>query len=314
MKLVDLETLFLVTYGVNKDLNKLIQDKNGINYVARTKKNNGVTARVKIIEGIEPNPGGTISVSCGGSVLEAFLQESPYYSGRDLVYLTPKIQMSNQEKIYYCMCIRSNKFRYNFGRQPNKSLGKIKIPDYNDIPKYINKIDIKDISHYSSSCTENSSNDKIDVDKWEYTQLSSIFKHERGKRLTKAQQIKGVTPFVTAGVQNQGIIGKIGNIDMIKYKNAITIDMFGNSFYRGYEFCCDDNIIVLINNNNFNKYVLLFISTVINTDKFRYSYGRQYRLEDFKRHKIKLPVDNNGDLDILYMENYIKSLPYTKFF
>ena len=41
-----LDELFDVVYGVNLDLSKLTKDDNGINYVGRSKKNNGITAKV----------------------------------------------------------------------------------------------------------------------------------------------------------------------------------------------------------------------------------------------------------------------------
>lgn len=45
--------------------------------------------------------------------------------------------------------------------------------------------------------------------------------------------------------------------------------------------------------------------------KYKYAYGRQYRQKTLLKHKIKLPVDSKGDPDWQFMENYIKSLPYS---
>lgn len=129
--------LFEVTYGVNLELNALIQDKCGINFVSRTSKNNGISAKVKCIQGIDPIPAGTISVAGGGSVMESFLQPEPYYSGRDLYYLTPLITMSMQQKLYYCCCLRANKYRFNYGRQANRTLRDILIPDIDEIPEWV---------------------------------------------------------------------------------------------------------------------------------------------------------------------------------
>ena len=92
MKTCKVSDLFWVNYGVNLELNALELDKNGINFVSRTAKNNGVSAKVKRINGVDPLPAGTITVAGGGSVMETFLQMVPYYSGRDLYYLTPKVE------------------------------------------------------------------------------------------------------------------------------------------------------------------------------------------------------------------------------
>ena len=98
---------------------------------------------------------------------------------------------------------------------------------------------------------------------------------------------------------------------MDEYQNALTIDMFCNCFYRNYKFSCDDNILVLKPNFEFNIFILLFFATVISFNKYRYFYGKQYRKKDFNEHIIKLPVDNQGNPDWQFMEDYIKQLPYS---
>ena len=68
-----LSEIFDVKYGINIDLNKCelakADDKDSINYVSRTSENNGVTARVKVINDKEPQPAGIITCAGGGSVL-----------------------------------------------------------------------------------------------------------------------------------------------------------------------------------------------------------------------------------------------------
>lgn len=138
MKLVALSTLFSVTYGVNLELNKMLVNDNGIPFVGRSDRNNGVTAQVELISDINPNPAGTLSVAGGGSVLATFLQLEPYYSGRDLFYLTSLVPMTDDQKLYYCACIRSNRYRYSYGRQANKTLKELLIPVLEDIPDWVN--------------------------------------------------------------------------------------------------------------------------------------------------------------------------------
>lgn len=136
-KMQKVSDIFDVKYGVNLELNALHQAKDGVNFVSRTAKNNGVSAKVERLPNIEPIPAGTISVAGGGSVMESFLQTEPYYSGRDLYYLTAKTNLSDQEKLYYCACLRANKYRYNYGRQANRTLKDILIPSPNEIPKWV---------------------------------------------------------------------------------------------------------------------------------------------------------------------------------
>lgn len=149
MKLVALSTLFSVTYGVNLELNKMVLNADGIPFVGRSDRNNGVTAKVLPVLGTKPNPAGTLSVAGGGSVLATFLQIEPYYSGRDLFYLSALVPMSDSEKLYYCACIRSNRYRYSYGRQANKTLKELLIPDFNAVPNWVNGGVSRVVSDYS---------------------------------------------------------------------------------------------------------------------------------------------------------------------
>lgn len=137
MKLIPLSKLFSVTYGVNLELNRMTLDTSGIPFVGRSERNNGVTARVSLVAGITPIPAGTLSVAGGGSVLATFLQPEPYYSGRDLFYLTSLEPLTDSQKLYYCACIRTNRYRYSYGRQANKTLRDLLIPAIDEIPDWV---------------------------------------------------------------------------------------------------------------------------------------------------------------------------------
>ena len=77
-------------------------------------RNNGVITRVKKIPNEKINPAHTISVSCGGSVMECFYQDEEYYSGRDLYYLKPKIKLNTQQMIFYASVISSNRYKFSY--------------------------------------------------------------------------------------------------------------------------------------------------------------------------------------------------------
>lgn len=138
MKLVPLSQLFSVTYGVNLELNRMTIQAGGVPFVGRSDRNNGVTAYVAPVADLVPNPAGSLSVAGGGSVLATFLQREPYYSGRDLFYLEPLVEMTDDQKLYYCACIRANRYRYNYGRQANKTLKDIPLPALEDLPAWVN--------------------------------------------------------------------------------------------------------------------------------------------------------------------------------
>jgi hypothetical protein len=78
------------------------------NYVSRTARNNGVAARIVPPPNVAPTPGGTLSVAAGGSVLETFVQFEPFYTGRDMYVLRPKLAMTAEELMFCASCLRAN--------------------------------------------------------------------------------------------------------------------------------------------------------------------------------------------------------------
>ena len=123
--------LFRLRQGNGFELyNMSISESHDVAFVSRTAQNNGVVAYVEKADSVSPFPSGLITVALGGSVLSAFVQRKPFYTAFHIMVLEPLRDMSFNEKLFYCMCIQNNAYRYNYGRQANKTLKDIKIIDY----------------------------------------------------------------------------------------------------------------------------------------------------------------------------------------
>lgn len=129
--------LFDVQYGTNLELLRLNKNPHGVNFVSRTAKNNGVTAKVDTLAGVPPTAGGALSVAAGGSVLETFVQFEPFYTGRDMYILRPKAPMTDEELMFYASCVRANQWRYSYGRQANRTLKHLRIPSPSSLPCWV---------------------------------------------------------------------------------------------------------------------------------------------------------------------------------
>ncbi len=155
---------------------------------------------------------------------------------------------------------------------------------------------------------------KIDLNniQWREFSVIKLFKVERGNRLIINDRVKGNTPLVTAGFKNEGVADLIGNEKQKFYINAVTIDMFGNVFYRGYKFMCDDNIHILTN-SKITKYSGLFIcNSIKQTTENIFSYGKQFRLKTIEKLKIFLPANKNSEPDYTFMEQYMLQIENEK--
>ena len=137
--------------------------------------------------------------------------------------------------------------------------------------------------------------------------VTNLFNYSRGTRLIKSNRQDGKYPLVTAGEFNQGIKGFIEPNTQKIYNNAITIDMFCNAFVHLDDFCCDDNILVLQSKNPINHKALFYIATVMNMDKYKFGYGKQYRMNSLEAHKIFLPT-LGGEINFSFMEKFIEEL------
>ena len=139
MRTCAVKDLFDVQYGNGLELTYLRKKHDGVNFVARGQKDNGITAVVDKIIGVNPFPAGSISVAVSGSVMESFLQPRSFYTAYHVMVLRPLpgIEMSDAVKLYYCLCLRRNKFRYSYGRQANETLRDLQIPCLEDIPDYV---------------------------------------------------------------------------------------------------------------------------------------------------------------------------------
>ena len=149
--------------------------------------------------------------------------------------------------------------------------------------------------------------------------LNDLFTIEKGERLNKEERVLGKMPLLTSSSAQNGVSTFI-NYDEFKdrkkiFKDKITIDMLCNVFYHGYNYFSDDNIHTLIFKDEYknydNIYSCMFITTLLKKLIIKFAYGRQVRLKRLSGEKILLPVDNNNNIDWTYMENYIKTLPYS---
>lgn len=115
----------------------------------------------------------------------------------------------------------------------------------------------------------------------EYFTLDSLFDNiKQGRRLKKENQKNGLIPFVMSGVTNTGVVNYISNPVAKFPKNSITIDIFGNTFYRNYDFGAGDDTGVYWNESKKYSYqTMLYFATAISKSLFgKFSYGKNYEV------------------------------------
>lgn len=313
MKLCKVSDLFEIQYGNSFELNSLKLNPPEINFVSRTAKNNGISSKVKRIKGLNPFPSGTITVSLGGSVLESFVQPEPFYTGYHIYCLTPIVGMSFETKLYYCTCITANKYRYNYGRQANRTLKNLLVPCLKDVPSYVASANLDQFNGLNSP--QNTESINLNTADWKFFTFKQLFDIERGKGPRKKDlDGKGNTPFVTSSDQNNGWTD-FTNSEPTHTGNTIGVNRNGSvaeAFYQPVPFCSTEDVHIFRPKFLMSKYSALFIATLIKKEKYRYNYGRKWGIARMSSSKIKLPVNSEGLPDFDYMESYIKTISYSK--
>ena len=140
---------------------------------------------------------------------------------------------------------------------------------------------------------EDFENDKITFTEFTF---SNIFnKILQGRRLKKEDQITGNIPFVMAGTTNTGIAKYISNPVAEFPKNSITIDIFGNTFFRNYDFGAGDDTGVYWNNvKNYSEKTMLYLtSSMSKLVQGKFDFGNKLRSSQSLDFKVQLPTLTN---------------------
>src|SRR5690606_5287781 len=124
---------------------------------------------------------------------------------------------------------------------------------------------------------------------WREFAITDIFETiERGKRLKKGDHIDGAIPYASSTSFNNGIDCFIGNIGNVKvFENCLTIansGSVGSTFYQPFKVIASDHVTKL-QSNKFNRYIYLFLATVVSRISDKYSFNREINDRRLKKEK-----------------------------
>lgn len=336
--------IFVIKKG--KRLTKADQTLGDTKFIGATANNNGVTA---FIGQDAIHHANTISIAYNGSVGEAFYQDEPYWPSDDINVLYPKgFTLTKNIAIFFCTVFRHEKQMWSYARKWNLEKMNntiIKLPvDKNDNPdfEYMEQLmselngsidDIPDYflnEGYNKACWYIDNINADDFEKkyagiaekkdislsnqnWFNYCLDDIFDISPGKYHPASEYSSGDTPYISSSAENNGLKEYI-SLDCEFRGNSITTGKIHcDAFYQEKNFCATSDANVLIPKyKGFTKAMGLFIVSIINfSENTKWNYGRQCRMGDSKKIVIKLPGINNKEPDYKFMEDYIKSLPFS---
>lgn len=298
-------------------------------YITSSALNNGIKYFVGNNNGtLEAN---CISVNRNGSVGYSFYHKYPALYSNDCRKLRLKKHNNEYVALFITNQIMQQKDKYNYSiKMGTARLKKQKImlpvdehggPDYSFMEQYIKERERQLIQKYKNFIGENIQSGGVLTDlksvKWKVFYINEIFSISAGKRLTKADMDNGQIPFIGATDSNNGITNWIATPNSSFDKNVLGVNYNGSvveNFYHPYGCIFSDDVKRLhLREHADNKYILLFFKTVILQQKVKYTYGYKFNGQRMKRQKILLPVNEKGDPDYEFMEQYGKQIMLQKY-
>ncbi len=313
--MIELEKIFRAGYGNKLDLNKLAEasPREGIAFVGRSRRNLGVTAFVERIEGLQPYPAGHITVALGGaSVLYSFVQQLPFYTAQNIAVLTPPADMPLDERIYYCLAIRANAWRYHgFGREANRSFKRILLPERRDTPDWAKG----SRPHLDITAEPLGADLPADFDpvSWQPFRLDDLFQVRKGKRVTKANMRPGKTPFIGSSDRNNGVTARI-DLPPLHPAGTLTVcynGSVGEAFYQPEPYWCSDDVNALYPNFHMTPLRALFVCALVRAERYRFSYGRKWHLGRMRSAELRLPSSNGREPDWAWVDRFMSQRRYS---
>lgn len=157
----------------------------------------------------------------------------------------------------------------------------------------------------------------LNVESWKEFRLGDLFSkmykaeaHVKGELECYDVPSDNTIRFISRTEMNNGCDCYVLNNDLsgIEEGNAIAIgDTTATCFYQGEDFVCGDHMVIC-RADWINLHTALFIISILKQEKYKYSYGRAFKMELISNTMLKLPATTDNTPDWGYMEQYIKSL------
>lgn len=317
-----------------KRLKKADQISGKVPYVSSTEKSNGVDNYIEVTKGSRVFED-CISLANSGSVGKAFYEPFKYVAS-DHVTSLKRDSMSKYIYLFLATTIEYQRSSFNFNREINDARihnMQIMLPASNELkPDYAYMSDYMVLKcnvmldrycEYAEHCVSMLGNtvgikSLIDVN-WGEFRIGDLFDISRPSVRNKDDYCSGNIPFVASGSINNGVMKlcKLLNDESLDKGCCITVSpVDGSTFYQPMDFLGRGGAgssVLILRNENLNLYCGQFLARAIQQTCSKYTYGHMGNKDSIKRERILLPVDENGNPDYMYMEQYIKNMMLKKY-
>lgn len=331
----DAAPLHIETTGSSIDGIRLIDDKEKtVPYITRSDANNGL-ARFVSAKNYEfgSDDGGCITV--GLDTQTAFYQPHKFVTGQNVQVITGDNLDEDVAQFFVPILRQQMTAKFNWGGN-GATLGRMKRlslmlpvddagePDYEYMAEYTRQKREAMLDKYFEYAEERVAElgDIVDISaldekEWKPIKLSLLGQVSSGRDIYASERVPGDTPYITSGSQNNGIGYFVGNSNDTLDSNYIAFNRngaVGKAFYHSYKSLLGNDCRKLhLSHWDNNKFVGIFIATSISMQSECFSYSRKLGTARANQLQIMLPVDDAGEPDYAYMEQYAKNMMLRKY-
>lgn len=334
--------LFDIQNTLSFNTDKLTEGKE-YDYVTRTSLNQGILQTTGFVNKENINPAGTWSL--GLLQMDFFYRNKPWYAGQFVRKIVPKIEIPNKAKLFFQTILNLQKsvllqvlvrnvdetFRNINVQLPQTSNKEI---DFEFIEEFVRELErarlreleaylvATGLNNYELTATDKAALNSFQYLKWKEFRIGDVFEKLSAKKAQKANVRKYKNsefsvPVVYCKYGDNGIMywGRQG--EFTTYKDVISIVYNGviaaGKVYAQKEatgILAESYFIKMKNTKESNHLSNLFCSTVL--EKVLYPlYSRDHLAtwdNKVENDKIWLPITNEGQIDLVSMNQIIASL------
>ena len=291
-------------------------------------------------------PPKAVCVTNNGSVGYAYYQGKEFTCSHDVNALYLKDNEFNEHTgLFVATVIMHDRYRWDYGRKwrPKRMVhSEIKLPIKQDVNgdaiideehkyscsgyipdwEYMEEC-IKRLHYKRISTSVKNQHSEMNTDEWKTFKLTELFDICRGNGLSRVNLDEGNDNginFISRQSYNNGVNSNVEQLEDIKpfESGCITValggEYLGSSFVQLKPFYTGAHMAVLTpKDKKMTLFSKLFICTLIRFEsKIKYcAFGRELDTHIDREFSIKLPVTSDGTPNWDWIDNYIKSLPYS---
>lgn len=155
---------------------------------------------------------------------------------------------------------------------------------------------------------------RINDFEWKAFFLSNLFDFDKGNQNNMGALDEGIVPLVSAKKCDNGYKSFISENEKRLYGgHCITLNNDGDggaglAYYQPSKMALDSHVTALVPKVPMSKYTMLFIARCISKQRSLFGHGRSINSSRLRIFKLMLPMNEDGQPDYTFMEEYMKAV------